>query len=403
MSLNFYYKNNIQSQNLNGSLLKKQKKNFKKILLEIKNDIKNEKKTLNVLNKNFKFNFKTKDLNKFKKFKSIAIVGMGGSILGAEAIYNLFQKKIKKKIHFFNNLDEDEMINFKKKEKPSKILFIIISKSGSTIETLSNIFALNIIKKNSKNVILISEKKNNSLYSLSKNYNLFYIEHNEHIGGRYSVFSEVGIIPAFLMGVNIFKLRSKILDYLKNSNESFLKDNVLKISNLMSSKKFNSLILLNYCPKLEKFLYWCQQLLAESLGKKNKGLLPLVSNAPKDHHSLLQLYLDGPKDKYFNIFSLEEKFNIKVNIYNKDIKTFLNKKKISTIKNAQKNALVKTLIKKNIPFREFRLKKINEENIGKLFSMFIIETIIIGKLMKVDPFNQPAVEQVKTYTKTILS
>ena len=102
MSLNLYYKNNIQPQNLNGNLFKKQKKNFEKILLEIKNDIQNEKKTLNVLNKNFKFNFKTKDLNRFKKFKSIAIVGMGGSILGAEAIYNLFQKKIKKKIHFFN-------------------------------------------------------------------------------------------------------------------------------------------------------------------------------------------------------------------------------------------------------------------------------------------------------------
>ena len=315
----------------------------------------------------------------------------------------MFQKKIKKKIHFFNNLDEGEIMNFKKKEKSTKTLFIIISKSGNTIETLSNTFALNIIKKNSKNIILISEKKNNLLYLLSKKYNLFYIEHNEHIGGRYSVLSEVGIIPAFLMGINIFKLRSKILDYLNNSNKSFLKDNVLKISNLMSSKKFNNLILLNYCPKLEKFLYWCQQLLAESLGKKNKGFLPLVSNAPKDHHSLLQLYLDGPKDKFFNIFSVEEKSKIKVNIYNKDINTFLNKKKISTIKNAQKNALVKTLIKKNIPYREFRLKKINEENIGKLFSLFIIETIIIGKLSKVNPFNQPAVEQVKAYTKNILS
>ena len=175
MSLNLYYKNNIQPQNLNGNLFKKQKKNFEKILLEIKNDIQNEKKTLNVLNKNFKFNFKTKDLNRFKKFKSIAIVGMGGSILGAEAIYNLFQKKIKKKIHFFNNLDEGEIMNFKKKEKSTKTLFIIISKSGNTIETLSNTFALNIIKKNSKKIILISEKKNNLLYLLSKKYNLLYI------------------------------------------------------------------------------------------------------------------------------------------------------------------------------------------------------------------------------------
>ncbi len=101
MSLNLYYKNNIQSQNLNNSLLKKQRKSFEKIFLDIRNDIKNEKKTLNVLNKNFKYNFKTKELNKFKRFNSIAIIGMGGSILGAEAIYNLFQEKIKKKSLFF--------------------------------------------------------------------------------------------------------------------------------------------------------------------------------------------------------------------------------------------------------------------------------------------------------------
>ncbi len=402
MSLNFYYKNNIQSQNLNDRLLKKQEKSFEKIFLDIKNDIQNEKKTLNVLNKTFKYNFKTRELDKFKRFNSIAIIGMGGSILGAEAIYNLFQEKIKKKVYFFNDLDEDKIVNFKKNAQILKTLFIIISKSGNTIETLSNTFAFNIIKKNSKNIILISEKKNNSLYLLSKKYNLFFIEHNKYIGGRYSVLSEVGIIPAYLMGVNILKLRSKILEYLDNRNKSFLKTNVLKISNLMSSKKFNSLILLNYCPKLEKFLYWFQQLLAESLGKKNKGLLPLISNAPKDHHSLLQLYLDGPKDKFFNIFSLEKKSNIKVNINNKSINTFLNKKKINTIKDAQKKALIKTLIKKNIPYREFRFKKINEENVGKLFSLFIIETIIIGKLLKINPFDQPAVEQVKIYTKKYL-
>ncbi len=403
MSVNSFYKNNIKPQNLNGSLLKKHKKIFNRIFVEIKNDVRNENKTLNILNKNFKLNFKTKELNKFKKFKSIAIIGMGGSILGAEAIYNLFKNKVKKKIYFFNNLDEDELIKFKKNQKLSKILFIIISKSGNTVETLSNTFSLNIIKKNAKNIILISQKKDNSLYLLSKRYNLFYIEHNKHIGGRFSVLSEVGIIPAYLMGLRIFKFRSKILDYLKDNNKSILRDNVLKISNIMSSKKFNSLILLNYCPKLEKLLYWCQQLLAESLGKKNKGLLPLISNAPKDHHSLLQLYLDGPKDKFFYIFSLEKKSNIKVNFNNKDINTFLNKKKISNIKDAQKDALVKTLIKKNIPYREFRLKKIDEENIGKLFSLFIIETIIVSKLLKINPFDQPAVEQVKTYTKNLLS
>ena len=162
---------------------------------------------MHVLNSKFKFNFKINELKKFRKFKTIAIIGMGGSILGTEAIYNFLNKKIKKRVFFFNDLNEKKIKNFKKKENFDKVLFLIISKSGNTVETLSNTFSLNIIKKNAKNIILISEKKNNSLFSLSQKFNLFYVEHKSYIGGRYSVLSEVGIIPAYLMGVNILKLR----------------------------------------------------------------------------------------------------------------------------------------------------------------------------------------------------
>jgi glucose-6-phosphate isomerase len=329
---------------------------------------------------------------------------MGGSILGVEAIYGFFEKKIKKKIYFFDDLDESKIKNFKKRENFSKTLFIIVSKSGNTTETLSNTFLLNIIKNDSKNIIIISGKNNNLLFSLSKKFNLFFIEHKDYIGGRYSVLSEAGIIPAYLMGINIVKLRSKILDCLKGKNKLFLKDSVIKIASLMHSQKFNNLIFLNYSPQLEKFLYWCQQLIAESLGKKSKGFLPVVSNVPKDHHSLLQLYLDGPKNKLFNIFSFEKKSNETIKINQSVITdTFLIKKRLSTIKDAQKNALIKVLIKKNIPFREFKIKTINEEILGKLFSYFILETVIVGKLSKVNPYNQPAVEQVKVFTRKLLS
>ena len=151
-------------------------------------------------------------------------------------------------------------------------------------------------------------------------------------------------------------------------------------------------------------MYWCQQLIAESLGKKSKGFLPVISNVPKDHHSLLQLYLDGPKDKFFNILSLKKQFKERINIkYNRIVKSFLNKKKLSTVKNAQKKALIKTFIKKDIPFREFKIENLKEETLGKLFSYFIIETIIVGKLLNIDPFSQPAVEQVKNYTKKFLT
>ncbi len=380
------------------------KTNFEKIYKDILKDIENPFKTLNILNENYSFKFKMNEIKKYNKFKKLAIIGMGGSILGSEAIYCYFKKKIKKKIYFFDDLDENKIIEFKKKEKYSEILFIIISKSGNTIETLSNTFSLNIIKKNAKNVIIISEKKNNLLFEISKKFNLFFIEHNSCIGGRYSVLSEVGMIPAYLMGISMSKLRSEIKDFLKDPKKEILKDSTIKLAYFLNHEKKNNLIFLNYSPELDKFLFWCQQLIAESLGKKNRGFLPIISNAPKDHHSLLQLYLDGPKDKIFYIFSTETKFSVKVKIKNNiDKKNTLNNKSLNFIKKAQKNALIKTLIKNKLPYREFIIKKNETQILGKLFSYFILETIIIGKLSKINPYDQPAVEQVKKYTKQILN
>jgi len=400
---NLTYKNNIPKKILDNKSIKDLSRRYHSIFIDTVKDLNNPKKTLNVLNKNYKFNFKLKDLKKFKNFKKIAIIGMGGSILGAQAIYSFLEKKIKKKIYFIDDIDEKKISNLKKNENLSMILFIIISKSGNTVETLSNTFSLNIIKKNAKNIILISEKKNNYLFSLSKKFNLFHVEHKNFIGGRYSVLSEVGILPAYLMGLNILNLRSGILN-LKKKEKLFLKESATQITSLHSAKKINNIVFLNYSPKIEKFLFWCQQLIAESLGKKGRGFFPVISNVPKDHHSLLQLYLDGPRDKLFHIFSLsedtKEKINFKKNAITND---YLDKKKLSTVKLAQKNALVKVFQKKQIPFREFRINEINEKTLGKLFSYFMYETIIIGKLIKVDPFNQPAVEQVKIYTKKLLS
>ena len=400
ISNNLFLKNNINSKKLKNFSIKSLSKKFDKIFLEISKDLKDSKKTLNVLNNKLKLNL---NINKFQKYKKIAIIGMGGSILGSEAIYNFFKNKIKKKVYFLNDIDENKISDLKKKENLSKVLFIIISKSGNTIETLSNTFSLNILKKNSKNIIIISEKKNNLLFSISKKFNLFFVEHNNYIGGRYSVLSEVGMVPAYLMGLNISKIRSNIQNCLKLKNKFFLKESTIKIANLIKSKKFSSMIFLNYCPELEKLLFWCQQLIAESLGKENKGLLPTISNVPKDHHSLLQLYLDGPKDKFFNIFSFKNISKEKINTDKIKIKSFLNKKNLSTIKNAQKNSLIKAFEKQNIPFREFRIKSIKEEVIGEFFALFIVETIIIGKLLNINPFDQPAVEQVKIYTKKFLS
>ena len=393
----------IRIKNIKKNSFKKLNKEFNKAIIDINYEIKNPKTTLSILGKEYKFNFKINDLKKFKKFKKVALVGMGGSILGSKAIYFFLRNKIKKKFYFFDDINEKKLLNFKKKENFKKVFFLIISKSGNTVETLSNAITLKIFKRSAKNIIIISEKKDNSLFYISKKYNLFFVEHKNFISGRYSLFSETGIIPAYLMGLNINKFRSKILNVLRGKDKLILKDSSLKLVSCLKSKRFNNLIFLNYSPELEQFLFWCQQLIAESLGKNRKGFLPVISSAPKDHHSLLQLYLDGPNDKLFYIFSYEEssKYRLNVNqIINKN--SYLDKKSLSNIKKAQKNALIKSLYKNKIPFREFKIQTINEEVLGKLFSFFIIETVILGKLLKINPFDQPAVELIKKETKKIL-
>ena len=230
------------------------------------------------------------------------------------------------------------------------------------------------------------------------------MEHKDYIGGRYSVLSEVGIIPAYLMGLNISKLRKNLKKYLINKDVKFLQDSTTKLANILQQKKETNLVFLNYSPELEKFLYWCQQLIAESLGKNKKGFFPVISNVPKDHHSLLQLYLDGPRDKLFHIFSLETDIKEKINTkkYTNQI-NYLHNKSLNKVKIAQKNALIKSFKKYKIPFREFKIKQLNEQTLGELFSYYVLETAIVGKLIGVNPFNQPAVEQVKIYTKKLLN
>ncbi len=399
-----YLKNYISKNNFGQINLNKQNRKISNIISGLNKDLNNSRKTINVLSKNFKFNFQVKDLSRFKKFKKIALIGMGGSILGSEAIYNFLSKKIKKKIYFFNNLDNEKLLNFKKEIKLRDVLFLIISKSGDTVETLTNSLILNILKKNKKNIIIITEKKNSLLLSITKKLKLFFIEHKQSIGGRYSVLSEVGMVPAHLMGLSINALRANILDFFRGNDKLFLQNSAIKLANILKLKKINNLVFINYSPNLEKFLFWCQQLIAESLGKKGKGFLPIISNVPKDHHSLLQLYLDGPKDKLFYVFSLDEKSKDKINL-GKIInhRSYLNKKTLNQIKLSQKKALIEAFVKENIPFREFRIGKVDEKVLGKLFAYFIIETIVVGKLVNINPFDQPAVEQVKVYTKKLLN
>ena len=302
--------------------------------------------------------------------------------------------KINKNILFLNNLNLKE-----KKKNNQNFLNLVVSKSGNTIETIinSNIY----IKKKDKN-IFITENKRSYLYLLAQKVKSEVIHHNNFIGGRYSVLSEVGMLPAELMGLNPKKFR-QLNNLVKN--KKFLNAIILSVNSTLhyiKKKKFNSVII-NYDPKSENLFSWYQQLVAESLGKNNKGLLPIVSNMPRDNHSVMQLYLDGFKNNFFTFFYVHE------NNYPKFLSenflpshNFLNKKNIGDICFSQKKATERVFSMKNMPFRSFEIKKRDEKTLGELFSFFILETILIGRALKVDPYNQPAVELIKKETKKLL-
>ena len=311
-------------------------KNFilKRNLLEIKKNlkkfIKENDSIAQSLKKNYQDLFKKKELKKYKSFKNIRVIGMGGSSLGTQAIYDFLKYKIKKNLIFINNLNPKL-----KKENNKKILNLIVSKSGNTIETIVNSNIL--IKKKDKN-IFITENKNNYLHLLAQKLKADIVHHNNYIGGRYSVLSEVGMLPVELMGLDSKKFR-QFNNLIKNKKYlNALISNVSSTLYFIKKEKFNSVII-NYDEQSENLFNWYQQLIAESLGKKNKGLLPIISSMPKDNHSVMQLYLDGFKKNFFTFFNVNEKNSTK--IINKDILSpynFIKNKSISNITYAQKKA-----------------------------------------------------------------
>ena len=370
--------------------------NINKIFKNLKiNYLKGQIKFLLSFSKNYKYSYSKKLVHKYKNFLNFRVIGMGGSILGAKAIFQFLNHKIKKNFFFIDNLQNRPD---SKKNKKS-FVNLVISKSGNTLETISN--ANILIKKNNKNIFII-ENKNNYLNNLASQIKAEIVEHKNYIGGRYSILSEVGMLPAELMGLN--EKEFKRLNYLIN-NKSFINQliqNVASTLSLVNKGKYLSVIL-NYDHKSENLLKWYQQLLAESLGKKSKGILPIISAMPKDNHSLMQFYLDGPKKNFYTFFSSAEKNS---NQINKKLllksHSYLSNKNIKKIIYSQMLATQNIFKRKKIPYRSFEILQRNEKTLGEIFCFFILETILLGRALKVNPFDQPSVELIKKETKKIL-
>tara|TARA_B110001450_G_scaffold50399_1_gene47030 strand:- start:856 stop:2022 length:1167 start_codon:yes stop_codon:yes gene_type:complete len=373
----------------------KSSKSNKKIKKDLEFFLKEKNEVLKSLNVNYKNSYNKKTISKFKRYSNIRIVGMGGSILGAEAINEFLKHKIKKNFYFINNL-KPKINSYNKK---IKFVNLVISKSGNTLETISN---CNIIIKNKDKNIFITENKKNYLYLLAEKLKAEIVHHNNFIGGRYSVLSEVGMLPAELMGLNIKKFK-QLNNLIKNKR--FINGLITNVNNtlyFLKKKKFNSIIL-NYDERSNNLFKWYQQLVAESLGKKGKGIFPIISSMPKDNHSVMQLYLDGPKNNFFTFFHVKEK---KSNQINKSTILpsygYLKNKNLGQIILSQKLATEKVFLDKNIPFRSFEIINRDEKTLGEMFCFFILETILLGRALNVNPYDQPSVELIKKETKKIL-
>ncbi len=357
------------------------------------------------------FNDTIKIVKKFEKNKKkIIVFGTGGSNLGARTLDNIVIKK-KIKIEFYDNIDPIFFENSHDNVDFKTTGFIIVSKSGSTPETLSQFSSLYqlAIEKNKtdeflSNILIITEFKESPLYKIGKENNCLLLEHSNKIGGRFSVFSNVGMVPAILSGVNVGRLYKGAAEIINNIDKYSL-FNLGKFLFKQSTNTYNSSIVMTYSDSLYFFGKWYLQLWAESIGKNSKAITAIHSVGTTDQHSQLQLYLEGPRDKFFTFITTNHSNNgLKLNseiFKNTDFDYFKNKK-MGDLMQAEQLATIETFRVNNISFREVFLPKIDEENIGKLLAMSFIETIAACIYIDANPFDQPAVEQGKILTKEFL-
>lgn len=358
--------------------------------------------------------FKSKnELIAKQKLKDLVIVGIGGSSLGTRAVDDLLGFSSNRNIiniHFLENLDPIFLLDSLKKIEFDKALFLVISKSGSTVETISLAkYLINFVKKRSlihdyQNHVAVISDNNSPLEKLAKKLAIECFEIPQNIGGRFSVLSSVGLVPLSILGYDVQKLldganllREKFF-HQKHEHEIFEKANYLCDSNA------NINVLFSYSSLFESFNKWYIQLWGESLGKINKqnkrvGLTPVGLIGSIDQHSFLQLIVEGPRDKTVTFIKLKH-FDIAIKIPNLSFEflektDFVNKKGFQTIINAQCDATMQSVIEQNVPTDLIEINRLDEESVGYLIYYYELLTAICGVFLEIDTYNQPGVEAGK--------
>ncbi len=353
-----------------------------------------------------------------EKFSTFVILGTGGSSLGAKTLCDLSTNPFQENVHFLNNVDPLTIHHLVDVLDLEKTVFIAISKSGSTAETLMQTLCLmKVVEEKGLDVKnhfqIITEDKDSPMDRLAKKYAMTSLTHHKKIGGRFSIFSNVGLLPAALSGVDIKILRSSALVAFKNFKETSAVDHPAVqgaiSSALHHAEGRNISIMMPYLDRLQSFAAWYCQLWGESLGKEGKGTTPVVALGTVDQHSQLQLYSDGPDDKIYTFLVQDTSKvwldrNLTPNGYvSMDSKLeYLKDRTMGDLLFAEARATMEALEHKERPVRAIFFAKMAEKELGELLIHFMLETIICAEIIGVDAFDQPGVEKSKVLTRSYL-
>ncbi len=338
---------------------------------------------------------------RFAHFEDILILGIGGSSLGGKTLYAL-STQAKPRLHFLDNIDPTTFTSTFQKIDVRKTGIVAISKSGSTAETLMQLLAAiqRMGHTNPDNFIVITEPTDNPLRQIALKHKWLCLDHPTDVGGRYSCFSVVGAFPALLAGLDPLAFRkgaqAVLHHHLTRDFPPALQGAALGVA---LGKPLS--VMMPYSDQLDFLSQWYCQLWAESLGKDGHGTTPIRALGAVDQHSQLQLYLDGPKDKFITVLTLPwegQGDRIEVSILPE-----FQGKTMGDLFAAEQRATCETLISHGCPTRLITLEKLDEYHLGGLMMHFMIETILASYLLNVDAFNQPAVEEGKRLARRYMA
>ena len=351
------------------------------------------------------------------EFEDVVVLGTGGSSLGAQALAALAPADAAPRLHMPDNLDGGGFAELLAGLPPPRTAFLAVSKSGGTAETLAQTLAamawLQAARGESAiagQMIAIAEPGDNPLRRLCGRFRVPVLDHDPDLGGRYSVLSLVGLLPAMVLGIDVQALRgaaAAVLDQTLSEPGAPAVAGAAIAVGLARERSIATNVLMPYASRLERFAAWYRQLWAESLGKDGRGLTPIAALGPVDQHSQLQLWLGGPADKWFTLIEVEAQGRgpaLDLGLAGNDPALgYLAGHTIGDLVAAETRATAETLAGRGRPVRLIRLAALDAAALGALCMHFMLETVIAAHLLGVDPFDQPAVEEGKVLARQYLA